>query len=399
MIFGSDDCRVYANLNSVVGAFARRAERTTRVRLQYSGVRFSMPAILVTGGAGYVGSYTVVRLLEAGYHVVVVDNLRTGHRWAIERIRRYTHADAARFAFIHGDVADTALVVRLVREYDVQAALHFAALSLVGESFQHPEQYFAENVAKGIVFLKTLVSVGVKYVVFSSSAAIYGVPLRIPISEDTDARPVSPYGASKHMLEEVLRWLGEAYPLRSIALRYFNAAGAHPDGWLGEAHEPETHLIPLALRSVLRPGEDRVAQLLGKFAGGERCRDKSPVRLFGTDYSTPDGTCIRDYIHVSDLAAAHVVALEALFDGHPTDCWNVGTGQGYSVRQVIDAVERVTGRVVPVVEAPRRPGDPPVLVAEATKLPRLGWKPQYASLDAIVATAWYWHNASLSANV
>jgi len=350
-----------------------------------------MLTILVTGGAGYIGSHTAKRLLEADYHVVVLDNLRTGHRWAIERLRRLAKRGSSQFVFVQGDVADTALVVRLVREYGVEAAVHFAALSLVGESMQHPERYFAENVAKGIAFFNALVAAGVRYVVFSSTAAVYGIPERVPIAEDSPTHPVNPYGASKRMLEEALRWLGEAHPFRSISLRYFNAAGADPDGWLGEAHDPETHLIPLALRSVLRPDEDRVAQLLGYSSSQEQPLDRSPLRLFGTDYPTPDGTCIRDYIHVSDLAEAHVVALEALLDGHPTDCWNVGTGDGYSVRQVIEAVERVTGRTVPVVEAPRRPGDPPVLVAEAKKLKRLGWEPRYGSLDAIVETAWWWH--------
>lgn len=354
-----------------------------------------MPTILVTGGAGYIGSHTAKRLLEAGHNVVVLDSLRTGHRWAIERLRRLAERRSSQFVFVQGDVADTALVVRLVHEYDVEAVIHFAALSLVGESMQHPERYFAENVAKGISFFNALVAAGVKHVVFSSTAAVYGIPERVPIAEDSSTHPVNPYGASKRMLEEALRWLGEAHSFRSISLRYFNAAGADPDGWLGEGHDPETHLIPLAIRSVLRPEEDRVTQLLGYSPTQDQPLDRPPLRLFGTDYPTPDGTCIRDYIHVSDLAEAHVVALEALLDGHPTDCWNVGTGEGYSVRQVIDAVERVTRRTVPVVEAPRRPGDPPVLVAEAKKLKRLGWEPKHADLRAIVHTAWRWHNAAL----
>jgi len=216
---------------------------------------------------------------------------------------------------VQGDVADTALVVRLVHEYDVEAVIHFAALSLVGESMQHPERYFAENVAKGISFFNALVSAGVKNVVFSSTAAVYGIPERVPIAEDSPSHPVNPYGASKRMLEEALRWLGEAHSFRSISLRYFNAAGADPDGWLGEAHDPETHLIPLAIRSVLRPNEDHVAQLLGYSPPREQPLDCPPLRLFGTDYPTSDGTCIRDYIHVSDLAEAHVVAWKR--------CWTV----------------------------------------------------------------------------
>ncbi len=223
----------------------------------------NMPTILVTGGAGYIGSHTAKRLLEADYHVVVLDNMRTGHRWAIERLRRLAEQGSSQFVFVQGDVADTALVVRLVHEYGVEAAVHFAALSLVGESMQHPERYFAENVAKGIALFNALVVAGVRYVVFSSTAAVYGIPERVPIAEDTPTHPLNPYGASKRMLEEALRWLGEVHPFRSISLRYFNAAGADPDGWLGEAHDPETHLIPLAIRSVLCPDEDRVAQLLG----------------------------------------------------------------------------------------------------------------------------------------
>lgn len=355
-----------------------------------------MATILVTGGAGYIGSHAVKRLLEAGYHVVVLDNLRTGHRWAVSRLCKWAEVHGSDFAFVYGDVADTTLVVRTVNEYHVDAAIHFAALSVVAESMRFPEKYFFENVAKSIMFFKALLLGGVKRIVFSSTAAVYGVPQQIPILDDSPANPVSPYGSSKLMLEEVLRWFWKAHSVRSISLRYFNAAGADPDGWIGEAHDPETHLIPLALRSVLRPDEDRVGQLFGGFVGREELPERQPLCLFGTDYSTPDGTCIRDYVHVSDLAEAHLIALEALLDGHPSDCWNVGTGQGYSVREVIDAVERITGRRVPVVEKSRREGDPAVLVAAARKLARFGWKPRYTSLESIVESAWRWHNAKLS---
>lgn len=326
-----------------------------------------MGAILVSGGAGYIGSHVVKKLLDAGRSVVVLDNESTGHAEFIGRLERLT---GKAVPYILGDVADGELVSRLVAEYDIHAAVHFAAKSLVAESVRHPEVYFSENVAKGIQFFRTLCERGVTRIVFSSTAAVYGNPEVVPIPEEHPVRPINPYGASKAMLEQVLEWLGTAFPVRSISLRYFNAAGADASGWIGERHQPETHLIPIVLETAL-----------GK-------RDE--VAIFGTDYDTPDGTCIRDYIHVEDLAEAHLLALEALEAGHPTAVFNVGTGRGYSVREVIETASQVVGRPISVREAPRRPGDPPVLVADGTKLRGLGWRPKHELRD-IVASAWKWH--------
>lgn len=350
-----------------------------------------METVLVTGGAGYVGSHIARRLAEEGYRVVILDNFSTGHRWVIGRLGGLKECVGGQLHFVEGDVSDVSLVRRLLNEFAVDAVIHCAARSLIGESVKDPGLYFAENVAKGIAFFNELVAGGVKYIVLSSTAAVYGIPKRIPIPEDYPTEPINPYGASKRMLEDVLRWLSESHSVRSITLRYFNAAGADLDGLLGEAHDPESHLIPLALRSILKPQEDRVAYLLGEGSRRGPVHDESPLHVYGSDYPTRDGTCVRDYVHVCDLADAHVVALEALKNGHPTDIWNVGTGEGYSVREVIDTVERVTGRSVPVMEVGRREGDPPILVAATKKLARLGWEPRYSSLEVIVRTAWRWH--------
>ncbi len=316
-----------------------------------------MPKILVTGGAGYIGSHTVYHLLRCGYDAVVVDDLSKGHRHNVEagRLRELS-------------LGDTEALVRLCESERFNAVIHFAAYIAVGESTREPEKYFANNVGGTLSLLTAMRRCGIRQLVFSSTAAVYGTPAAIPIAEDAPIAPVSPYGESKATVERILCWLDRCTGLRSISLRYFNACGAEPGSGLGEEHEPETHLIPLLMRAV---------------------KTGRPITIFGNDYDTPDGTCIRDYIHVSDLASAHILALESLLDGAPSDAMNVGTGRGHSVWEVLRAAEEVTGKPVPHVVGARRQGDPPVLVADSTRLRRkLGWKPVYVSLRDMVATAW-----------
>lgn len=321
-----------------------------------------MKNILVSGGAGYIGSHTARALVQQGYQAVVLDSLVTGHRQAIGRD----------MPFYQGDIADAALVKKIIVKEKISSVIHFAARSLVGESIRKPDLYFIENTAKTNFFLSTLLSEGVGEIVFSSTAAVYGIPEAIPIAEDTDLAPINPYGVSKLMIEQSLAWLGKAYGLKWISLRYFNAVGDSLDGALGEDHHPETHLIPLVLQTAL---------------GQRDCLD-----IYGTDYATPDGTCIRDYIHVLDLANAHIHALQALARGMANEIYNVGTGRGYSVREVIETARQITGRPIPCRESPRRQGDPGRLVAKVEKIrEHLGWQPQYSSLEQILESAWSWH--------
>ena len=316
--------------------------------------------ILVTGGAGYIGSHTAKALRADGQEPVVLDDLSMGHREAV----RWS-------PFIEGDIADASLVRSVVRDYRIDAVVHFAANAYVGESMQDPAKYFRNNVTRTLRLLESLLESGVRRFVFSSSCATYGTPDRVPIAEEHPQRPTNPYGESKLIVERVLRWYGEIHGLQWVALRYFNAAGADPGGELGEDHDPEPHLIPLVIQAAL----------------GMRDR----VDIFGTDYATPDGTAVRDYIHVADLASAHVAALKHKADA-PGVAFNLGTGRGHSVRDVIRAVERITGRRVPVRETARRPGDPAVLVADASRATSLlGWAPRHSDLDTIVETAWRWH--------
>jgi UDP-glucose-4-epimerase GalE len=318
--------------------------------------------ILLTGGAGYIGSHTALLLDERGYDVTVVDDLSRGHRHNVEpgRLREAT-------------LLDTDAIAAILREKPYAAVIHFAAYIAVGESAKNPALYFQNNVSGSLSLLTAMVRAGVSRLVFSSTAALYGIPGRGPITEDFPIAPISPYGDSKAMVERFLHWFDAAHGLRSICLRYFNACGADPAGRRGEEHDPETHLIPLLLRAV-RTGE--------------------PATVFGDDYPTPDGTCIRDYIHVTDLAAAHIAAVERLIAGASSDAFNVGAGRGHSVREVIGAVERITGRRVPYTVGPRRHGDPPSLVADSAKLEHtLGWAPRHSSLDEIVATAWSFERA------
>ena len=319
----------------------------------------SQRRILVTGGAGYIGSHTVLRLLESGYEVLVADNLSRGHR---ERV------DPARLRVV--DVLDTEGLIGAMREKPCDAVIHFAAYIAVGESMKIPEVYFRNNVAGSLSLLTAMVQAGVGKIVFSSTAAVYGMPARVPIPESEPYAPVSPYGESKVMVEKMLDWFDQIHGMRSVCLRYFNASGADAGGRTGEDHEPETHLIPLLFRAI---------------------RTGQPITLFGDDYATPDGTCIRDYIHVTDLAQAHIAAVESLFAGGPSRKFNVGTGEGFSVREVLHAVEEVTGKKVPFQVGPRREGDPPLLVADSTRLQEeLGWRPECSGLQRIVETAWKW---------
>jgi UDP-glucose 4-epimerase len=325
-----------------------------------------MTRILVTGGAGYVGSISVEGFLAAGHDVVVLDDLSTGHRDAVP--------DGARLVI--GDYGDQVAVTRLLADEGTDAILHCAARSLVGESLQDPARYFRDNVGGGIALLEAAREVGVARFVLSSTAAVYGLPARTPIREDDETRPINPYGETKRAFEGALTWYGRAYGLRSVSLRYFNVAGASDA--LGEDHDPETHLIPAILGAV------------------EHGR---PLTLFGDDYKTPDGTCIRDYIHVADLADAHMRAIEATAEGDPRAsqgalAFNLGNGDGFSNLEVIHAAERVIGRPIDYEVGPRRAGDPPVLVASAERADAvLGWRPQRPSLDEMVGSAWAWRRA------
>jgi UDP-glucose-4-epimerase GalE len=317
-------------------------------------------AILVTGGAGYVGSHACKALATAGYRPVVYDNLSRGHR------------EAVRWGpLIEGDLHDTARVAAALQDHGVTAVMHFAAFAYVGESVGDPETYYRNNVGGTLALLEAMRRAEVATIVFSSTCAVYGAPDRLPIAETTPKAPLNPYGDTKLAIERALHWYAGAYGLRFAALRYFNAAGADPESEIGEDHDPETHLIPRVLRAALGTGD--------------------PVEVYGTDYPTADGTAIRDYIHVADLADAHVRALGYLDAGGESGAMNLGTGQGCSVRQVIAAVERIAGRPVPFRETARRAGDPPELVADpALARARLGWQPRHSDLDTIIRTALAW---------
>ncbi|WP_027408505.1 UDP-glucose 4-epimerase GalE [Anoxybacteroides tepidamans] len=320
--------------------------------------------ILVCGGAGYIGSHAVYRLIEKGEKVVVVDNLQTGHREAV-------HPEAI---FHEGDIRDLNFLRQVFEQHDIDTVIHFAANSLVGESMQVPLKYYDNNVYGTQVLLETMNEFNVKRIVFSSTAAVYGEPAQIPIVETDPTVPENAYGETKLAMEKMMKWVDRAYGIRSISLRYFNVAGAY-GAHLGEDHDPETHLIPLILKVAL----------------GQR----SEIQIFGEDYDTHDGTCIRDYIHVLDLVDAHLLAVEKLRSGGQSDVFNLGNGSGFSVKEVIEAARRVTGRDIPARVAPRRAGDPARLVASAEKAKReLGWTPTYTSIDDIVASAWEWHQAN-----
>jgi UDP-glucose-4-epimerase GalE len=322
--------------------------------------RPALPSAIVAGGAGYIGSHMVRMLAESGFHPVVVDNLATGHAEAVGEA-----------TLRKGDIGDAAFMAPLLREFQPQCVMHFAAASLVGESMTAPAKYWRNNLVQTLALLDTMVECGVKQFIFSSTAAVYGNPLEVPITELHPQNPINPYGNSKLAVERALQDYDRAYGLRSITLRYFNAAGAHPDGSIGERHEPETHLIPLVLQ----------------VASGRR----KEIARFGTGFPTPDGSCIRDYIHVQDLCTAHLLALQKLGEGAQTTVYNLGNGNGHSVTEVIEAARRVTGHPIPVRDDPPRAGDPPVLVADARRArAELGWVPQYADMATIIAHAWQW---------
>ena len=323
-----------------------------------------MGSILVLGGAGYIGSHTVYELIDAGKDVVVVDNLETGFRAAV-------HPKAK---FYEGDIRNRAFIDSVFDKENIDGVIHFAASSQVGESMIKPLKYYSNNLCGTEVLLESMVAHGVDKIVFSSTAATYGEPERIPIMESDRTLPTNCYGETKLSMEKMFKWTANAYNLRFVSLRYFNTCGAHPNGKIGEAHNPETHLIPLILQV---PNEKR-----------------EYISIFGTDYDTKDGTCVRDYIHVNDLAQAHILAMKYLCDGNDSNIFNLGNGVGFTVKEVVETARKVTGHPIPAKEEPRRAGDPSMLIASSAKAKEvLGWNPQYADLETIIGTAWKWHKS------
>ncbi|MFH5186785.1 UDP-glucose 4-epimerase GalE [Paenibacillus sp. TAB 01] len=320
-------------------------------------------AIMVTGGAGYIGSHTVAELLARNEEVIVVDNLQQGHREAVLGGKLYV-----------GDLRDAACMDTVFKENNIEAVIHFAANSLVGESMQNPGKYYHNNVYGTLCLLEKMNEYGVKKIVFSSTAATYGEPENVPIVESDRTLPTNAYGETKLAMEKMMRWFDTAHGIKYVSLRYFNAAGAHESGKIGEDHSPETHLIPIILQVAL----------------GQRPH----ISIFGEDYATPDGTCIRDYIHVTDLSDAHILAVEKLRSGGESSIYNLGNGKGFSVKEVIEIARKVTGHPIPAVVEARRAGDPAVLIASSDRTKaELGWKPQRDSLEKIIETAWAWHQA------
>ena len=319
-------------------------------------------SILITGGAGYIGSHTADVLLESKEDLIILDNLEKGHSEALSG-----------GLFYCGDLRDDYIIDKVFKENQIEAVIHFAAYSLVGDSVKKPLQYYDNNVGSTFKLLEKMKEYNVKNIVFSSTAAVYGEPDNIPIKEDAKTLPTNPYGETKLMVEKALKWFDNAYGIKFVSLRYFNAAGAHPSGKIGEDHDPETHLIPLILQTALGKNEK--------------------IQIFGEDYNTPDGTCIRDYIHVVDLANAHQLALEKLRNGGESAIYNLGNGTGFSVKEIINAVEDVTGKKIKREVSPRRAGDPAVLIAASEKITQeLGWRPKFSSINEIVENAWRWHN-------
>ena len=320
-----------------------------------------MKNILVVGGAGYIGSYMCKYLAKNGYAPIVLDNLVYGHRQAVKW-----------GPFVKGSMSDLKLLDQIFTEHSISAVMHFAAFCYVGESVEDPKKYYRNNVAATITLLEAMLKNNINNFIFSSSCATYGEPIEIPMTEEHPQSPINPYGRSKYMVEQILDDFTAAYGLEHVSLRYFNAAGADPDGELGEDHNPETHLIPLVLKTALG--------------------QKETIHIFGDDYPTPDGTCVRDYIHIDDLAQAHLLALERLLKGLPGGKYNLGNGDGHSVNQVVETARNVTGKSIPAKIVARRPGDPAVLIGSSQKaMHELGWKPRFADLETIIETAWQWH--------
>ena len=320
--------------------------------------------ILVTGGAGYIGSHAALALSKAGYEVIILDNLSYGHQEIIDHV--------VKVKLIVGDTSDRATLDRLFTDYKIDAVMHFAAYIAVGESVKEPGKYYRNNVASTLNLLEAMLAHDINKIVFSSTCAVYGMPKEVPMTEHHPHNPLSPYAVSKDMVEQILQDFDTAFNLKYVAFRYFNACGADPSGLLGEDHHPETHLIPLALLTALKKRES--------------------LYIFGTDYDTPDGTCVRDYIHVNDLADAHVLGLEYLLSGGSSDVFNLGNGNGFSVKEVIETAREVTGLEIKAIESDRRGGDAPILVGSSKKVrDKLGWNPNYADLKKIISHAWQWH--------
>ena len=324
----------------------------------------SQNTILVTGGAGYIGAHAVLALQKAGYQVIVLDNLSYGHPELIQ--------DRLQAELLVADISDRAFLDNLFATRQIDAVMHFAAFIAVGESVQEPAKYYRNNVVGTLTLLEAMIAANIKKFVFSSTCAVYGMPKEVPMTENHPIQPLSPYAASKRVVEQMLGDFDQAYGLKSVIFRYFNASGAEPTGLLGEDHDPETHLIPLALLTTLKKREF--------------------LSIFGTDYDTPDGTAVRDYIHICDLADAHILGLEYLLEGGESNLFNLGNGNGFSVREVIETTKKVTGLPLPVKEGDRRAGDAPILVGSSEKAQTiLGWQPQYADLEKIITHAWQWH--------
>ncbi len=322
------------------------------------------PKILVTGGAGYIGSHAVLALQRAGYGVVVLDSLEYGHRELVEEILKVE--------LVVGDINDRTTLDQLFATHNIAAVIHLAAYIAVGESVSEPAKYYRNNVSGTLTLLNAMLAAQVNKIVFASTCSIFGMPKQVPMTEDHPQDPINPYATTKWMVERMLADFDRAYNLRSVVFRFFNASGANPEGLIGEDHNPETHLIPLVLLTAL-----------GK---------RESISILGTDYPTPDGTCLRDYIHVSDLAHAHLLGVEYLLEGGKSEAFNLGNGNGFSVRQVIETARTVTDRDIKVVECDRRPGDPPILVGSSDKAKKiLGWCPQYPDLSKIISDAWQWH--------
>jgi UDP-glucose 4-epimerase len=323
--------------------------------------------ILVTGGAGYIGSHAVLALKNQGYDVIVLDNLVYGHQEIVDKVLQVK--------LIVGDISDRPLLEQIFAHHKIEGVMHFSAYTYVGESVSNPAKYYQNNVMGTLTLLEAMIAANIKKFVFSSTCATYGIPQKLPLTEDHPQNPINPYGKTKLMVEEILKDFDQAYGLKSVIFRYFNAAGAEPNGLLGEKHEPETHLIPLVLLTALK--------------------QRDSIAIFGTDYNTPDGTCIRDYIHVSDLADAHILGLKHLLAGGETQAFNLGNGNGFSVKEVIETAKEITQKEIKVVESPRRAGDPAILIGSSDKAKAiLNWQPQYSDLKQIIQHAWQWHQNS-----